>query len=106
MSVTVHGADLDEQTRCRHWHGPTDVIAIRFACCDRYFACYECHAELEDHDATTWPRERFDDPVVLCGVCRSELSCNEYFGCGYACPRCGAAFNPGCAAHHHVYFER
>lgn len=106
MSATVHGVDLDAQTRCRHWHGPTDVIAIRFPCCDRYYACFECHAEREEHPAVVRQRERFGEPAVLCGVCSSELSAAEYLGCGDACPRCRAPFNPGCASHHHLYFER
>lgn len=101
----VHGVELDEQTRCRHWHGPTDVIAIRLPCCGRYYACHECHSALEDHDASPWPRARFDEPAVRCGVCHAELSSAEYFACGYVCPRCGAPFNPGCATHHHLYFE-
>ena len=105
MSVIVHGVELDAETRCAHWHGPTDVIAMRFACCDTYYACFECHAELESHPAVVWPRDRFDELAVRCGVCRTELSCNEYFACDHVCPRCGARFNPGCANHHHLYFE-
>ncbi len=104
MSETVYGVDLDAQTRCVHWHGPTDVIAIRFPCCDKYFACFDCHSELEDHAAAVWSRERFEEPAVLCGICGFVLSCAEYFDCGFVCPRCGARFNPGCANHHHLYF--
>jgi len=104
--VTVHGVGLDERTRCAHWHSDDDVIAIRFACCDRYYACYDCHVELAGHDAGVWPRTRFGEPAVLCGVCRAELTVDNYMNSGFACPACGAAFNPGCANHYHLYFEK
>ena len=101
----VHGRGVDEQTRCAHWHGPSDVIAIRFRCCGRYYACFECHSELESHDAQRWPAAGFSEAAVLCGVCRTELTISAYLDGGYACPSCGAAFNPGCSKHHHLYFE-
>jgi uncharacterized CHY-type Zn-finger protein len=102
--TTVHGVDLDDETRCAHWRSPSDIIAIRFACCGRYYACYDCHAALETHEPVVWPRERFDEPAVLCGVCRTELSVDAYLASGFACPSCGASFNPGCANHYHLYF--
>jgi uncharacterized CHY-type Zn-finger protein len=99
------GKLLDDQTRCEHYHSPLDVIAIRFACCETYYSCYECHRELAGHEPQRWPRARFDEPAVLCGVCRTELTATVYFGCGYRCPSCAAAFNPGCGMHEHLYFE-
>ena len=39
----VLGVNLDPQTRCEHYHGPTDIIAIKMKCCGRYYACKECH---------------------------------------------------------------
>lgn len=104
--ITVHGVGVDDQTRCAHWHTPLDVIAMRFACCDRYYACHDCHKELENHASQVWPRERFAEPAVLCGICRAELSVDTYLSSGFACPECGAAFNPGCANHYHLYFAR
>ena len=101
----VHGVGLDAQSRCAHWQSATDVISIRFPCCDKYYACYECHEALEDHEPAVWSSDRFDEPAVLCGVCRVELSTNAYLACGFTCPECGAAFNPGCAKHYHLYFE-
>ena len=97
------GALVDDETRCIHWAGPTDVVAMRFACCDTYYPCFACH-EGAGHPAAVWPRARFDEPAVLCGVCRRELTVNEYLAVD-ACPHCLAAFNPGCALHHHLYFE-
>jgi uncharacterized CHY-type Zn-finger protein len=103
---TVHGVDLDEQTRCTHWRSPSDVIAIKFACCSKYYACHDCHAALESHQSAVWSADRFDEPAVLCGVCRTELSIDTYMSCGFRCPSCDAQFNPGCANHYHLYFAR
>jgi uncharacterized CHY-type Zn-finger protein len=95
---------LDDETRCAHWNGPTDVIAIRFKCCDRYYPCFSCHEEAETHDAARWERAEFGEPGVLCGVCHTELTIADYLAGGFTCPSCGAGFNPGCALHHHLYF--
>ena len=104
--ITVHGVGLDDQTRCVHWRSPSDVIAIKFDCCGRYYACFDCHTELEDHEAVVWPRARFAEPAVMCGVCKTEHSVDTYMSSGFVCPACGAPFNPGCASHYHLYFER
>jgi uncharacterized CHY-type Zn-finger protein len=102
----VHGADLDAQTRCRHYHGPTDIIAIKMKCCGEYYACKDCHEELAGHALATWPRaEWLAAKAILCGACGGELTIAEYFASDSICPRCGAAFNPRCANHYHFYFE-
>ena len=93
------------ETRCAHYHGETDVIAIRFACCDTYYPCHACHEAVADHEAEVWPREDFDQKAVLCGVCGTELTVAEYLDSGSECTACGAGFNPGCARHRHLYFE-
>ena len=103
-TCTVHGVDLDPQTRCAHWHSTLDVIAIRMACCGTYYACKDCHDALAGHPLRPWPRDRRSTCAVLCGVCRHELSIDEYLACGSTCPRCAAHFNPGCANHYHFYF--
>ena len=104
--ITVHGVGVDDQTRCLHRRSPLDVIAIKLPCCDKYYACHECHAELESHGAVVWPRDRFGELAVLCGVCRTELTVDTYLSSAFICPACGAGFNPGCADHYHLYFER
>ncbi len=103
-AITVHGVDLDAQTRCAHYHGPADVIAIRMRCCDRWYACHECHAALAGHPAEQWPRSAWRTRAVLCGVCRHQLTIREYLACGATCPACGAPFNPGCRNHYPLYF--
>ncbi|MGH7856279.1 MAG: CHY zinc finger protein [Candidatus Binatia bacterium] len=104
MAVAL-GSLVDEQTRCVHWNGPTDVIAIRFRCCGGYYACFDCHAELATHPPQRWGPDQLDAVAVLCGVCGAELTIAAYLGCGFVCPSCGASFNPGCASHYHLYFE-
>lgn len=103
-SEVVRGVDLDSKTRCAHYDSARDVIAIRFPCCDAYYACHECHAECADHDAERWPADARGERAVLCGVCGTELTIATYFACEHACPDCAAAFNPGCANHYRIYF--
>ena len=104
--------DVDAQTRCAHWHGPTDVVALRCACCEVFYPCYDCHEATTGRPFTPWLLARMEEPAVLCGVCRTPLAASAYLpaeagqaASGHACPACGAAFNPGCAAHRDLYFE-
>jgi uncharacterized CHY-type Zn-finger protein len=41
----------------------------------------------------------------LCGACKNQLTILQYLACGHKCPFCGAAFNPNCAGHYHLYFD-
>jgi uncharacterized CHY-type Zn-finger protein len=102
--AAVRGLALDAQSRCAHWHGPSDIVAIKFFCCGAYFACHECHAELAGHPAQVWPREQFDQLAVMCGACSHQQTIAEYLADFSQCPQCGAAFNPRCALHHPLYF--
>jgi uncharacterized CHY-type Zn-finger protein len=102
--ATVLGVDVDPQTRCAHYHSERDIIAIKFKCCDEWFACHQCHAELAGHSAQVWPKEEFDERAVLCGNCGRQLTIREYLQSESACPHCQSQFNPGCAKHHHFYF--
>ncbi|PRZ12326.1 putative CHY-type Zn-finger protein [Nesterenkonia sandarakina] len=102
--VQIRGAVVDEQTRCRHYAGPLDVVAIRFFCCDRWYPCLQCHREAEAHPISRWPQARREELALLCGVCRERFSIAEYL-LAQACAHCGAGFNPGCATHHRFYFE-
>lgn len=103
--IEVRGLDVDSETRCTHYDDERDVIAIRFRCCDEYYPCYRCHEALADHDPAVHPREAFSEPAVLCGACGTELSVAGYLDCGFDCPACDAAFNPGCRRHYDRYFE-
>ena len=101
----VRGVGVDGETRCAHWASDRDVIAIRAPCCGRYYPCAACHDELTDHPLSPIPAAEFDESGVLCGACESALTVREYLDADHTCPRCGAAFNPGCAAHYDRYFE-
>jgi uncharacterized CHY-type Zn-finger protein len=104
FSVPLRGVRVDPATRCRHYDEPADVIAIRFACCDIYYPCFRCHRAVADHAPARWPRARRDEAAVLCGACGTTITAARYLERGPTCPHCGAAFNPGCAAHHDRYF--
>lgn len=105
MIPEVLGPTVDAQTRCIHYRTALDVIAIRFACCGEYYPCHRCHEETADHASRPWPAGSSSERAILCGVCWSELTLGEYAD-AERCPRCGAGFNPGCARHHPLYFER
>ncbi|KXJ87400.1 hypothetical protein Micbo1qcDRAFT_124458 [Microdochium bolleyi] len=105
--IVVHGVDTTAQTQCAHWHSARDIIAIRHACCGEYYACISCHEALASHAAAVWRRADWDTTkAVLCGSCRAQLTIAEYLACESTCPRCQAAFNPGCARHYDLYFEK
>ena len=103
--VDVLGVDVDAETRCGHYAGPTDVIALKFKCCDAWYPCIDCHRAVADHDPVVWPVSEREERAILCGVCGHQLTISAYLACESRCPACGAKFNPGCAAHHHLYFE-
>ena len=101
----VRGIGLDAQTRCGHYHGPTDIIAIKMKCCGEYWACKDCHIELAGHAIAVWPAREWDQLAILCGGCGVEITIREYLACESRCPECGAGFNPGCRKHYQFYFE-
>ncbi|MBB5179742.1 putative CHY-type Zn-finger protein [Planomicrobium koreense] len=100
----VLGLQVDEETRCVHWHSEIDRIAIKFYCCGLYYACFECHEATGCGKAAVWPKERFDEKAVLCGSCGHQLAIQEYLECASVCPSCNSRFNPGCSLHKHLYF--
>ena len=102
----VLGTDVDANTRCAHYHGPLDVIAIRFKCCGGWYPCYDCHTTAADHPAKVWPRDEFDEQAIFCGQCGTTLAIGDYLTSNSECPACGSGFNPGCRNHYHLYFER
>jgi uncharacterized CHY-type Zn-finger protein len=101
----VKGIDVDEETRCVHYHSEIDRIAIKFFCCGSYFSCFECHEAVGCGNPKVWPRGRFSEKAVLCGACGHELTIREYLECQSSCPVCASNFNPGCSLHKHLYFE-
>ncbi len=103
--ISVHGVDLDPNTRCAHYHSAVDVIAIKMRCCESYYACIDCHTALAGHPAKVWPHREWHCNAVLCGVCGSEMTVLEYMDADNRCPSCAEAFNPGCRNHYHLYFE-
>jgi uncharacterized CHY-type Zn-finger protein len=100
----VRGINLDAQTRCQHYHGLADIIAIKMKCCGIYYGCKDCHEALADHEIQVWPESQWGEKAVLCGSCGAELTIRQYMLCGYRCPECKAQFNPRCRNHYHYYF--
>jgi uncharacterized CHY-type Zn-finger protein len=102
---TVLGLNLDPETRCEHYHGPTDIVAIKMKCCGLYYACKDCHTALSDHEIQVWPESEWNQQAILCGACGIELTIQQYMQSEFCCPACHERFNPGCRNHHHFYFQ-
>lgn len=97
-----YGLDLDQHSRCRHYHSELDIVALKCGKCQRYYACYQCHDALTDH---VFQAASANEPhPVLCGVCRQQLSLSDYKT--GACPICQSPFNPKCSNHYDIYFEK
>lgn len=100
----VYGAVVDAATRCAHYAGPTDIVAIKFRCCDRFYPCFQCHAESASHPAEQWPPAEWHEQAILCGACGHTLTIEVYRAVS-ACPVCASSFNDGCRLHAHLYFQ-
>ncbi len=103
--ILVKGKIVDECTRCTHYHSPLDIIAIKFKCCNEYYPCFFCHEEEAGHAHQVWAKDEFDMEVVLCGVCKHEMTIQQYLQSNHQCPQCSSAFNPRCSNHYPYYFE-
>ncbi|WP_347861389.1 CHY zinc finger protein [Salimicrobium sp. PL1-032A] len=101
--MEVKGINLDAETRCHHYHTRKDVVAIRFYCCNEYYACIKCHEALAGHEVKVWPESEQSAQAILCGHCRTELSIETYRST-VRCPSCAHDFNPGCRNHDACYF--
>jgi uncharacterized CHY-type Zn-finger protein len=101
----VRGVNVDSQTRCEHYHGPADIIAIKMKCCGVYYACKDCHGALADHQIELWPESEWNRKAILCGGCGTELTIRQYMQSESRCRACREPFNPGCRNHHPFYFE-
>jgi uncharacterized CHY-type Zn-finger protein len=102
----ILGSTIDEETRCIHYNGETDIIAIKMHCCIQFYACINCHNENENHTATVWPKTAFNTEAIFCGICKSTLTIAQYLQANNSCPNCQASFNSKCSNHYHLYFEQ
>ncbi|WP_082781999.1 CHY zinc finger protein [Streptococcus sp. DD10] len=103
MSV-IYGQLVDEESRCLHYHGQTDILSLKCYECGKYYACYQCHNKLEEHLFSPYPIQNCQDKVVICGVCKMELTFGLYHE-NRSCPNCHSSFNPACRKHYHLYFK-
>ena len=104
-NMEVFGLELNARTGCLHYGSPVDIVAIRFICCGRYYACYECHQAIEKHPVERWKREEFHLKAILCGHCGIEWTIHQYLCCNHQCLNCKSPFNPRCKNHWGLYFD-
>ena len=100
MIKKIYGIQTDKEGRCIHYHSEVDIIANKCAKCMKFYACYKCHDELEDH--TFEPVDPEDEDTVMCGSCGRLFSYTEYAGL-IKCPECSHGFNKGCSLHKCIY---
>lgn len=96
------GIALDQEYRCIHYHTVLDIVGLKCARCQVYYACYHCHDTLQDHAFE--PTDHKETYPVICGHCRQLLRRSEY-ECG-SCPFCFSPFNPSCHKHQDIYFSK
>jgi uncharacterized CHY-type Zn-finger protein len=103
----VHGLALSPLTQCSHYFSPLDIIAIKHACCNKFYACISCHNALEHHVPQIWPKSQRQEDAVFCGACQRTMTVDQYLQSGSVCPLpgCGENFNPKCKGHRGLYFE-
>ncbi|MFF2178035.1 CHY zinc finger protein [Lysinibacillus sp. NPDC058147] len=101
--MKILGNVIDDQGRCKHYSNKQDTISIKFKCCGEYYPCYKCHEENANHKIQPWKKENFDEKAIFCGVCKKELTINEYLN-STNCKHCNTLFNPNCSKHFHIYF--
>ncbi|WP_271497522.1 CHY zinc finger protein [Enterococcus sp. 5H] len=100
----IFGVLVDDEGRCTHYHSEVDIVANKCYECQQYFACYQCHDELVDHQFKAWPiSEEFEEKIILCGFCKTELSYEDYQK-NNRCLKCNHLFNENCSIHRHIYF--
>ncbi|CAB16256.1 helper of TIM Hot13 [Schizosaccharomyces pombe] len=103
-STNVYGKLVDNETRCFHYHSKADVVALRCGQCEKFYACFQCHDELNTHPFLPWRKAKFHIPCVICGACKNSLTVEEYRSTVH-CKYCNHPFNPKCKNHAGYYFE-
>jgi len=99
-SKGIYGKLVNDDSRCVYYHSPLDVIANKCGRCKKFYSCFKCHDELEDHKFE--PVESSEAETVMCGICGKTFSYKEYCGL-IECPSCKSPFNPMCAVHRNFY---
>ncbi|MGT2828691.1 CHY zinc finger protein [Streptococcus hillyeri] len=99
--MEIKGLDLDSAGRCRHYHTSCDIVALKCATCQHYYACYHCHDSLENHHFQA--SNVTSGKPILCGNCMTYLDFIDYQT--GSCPNCHHPFNPNCKAHYSIYFK-
>lgn len=103
----VHGIDIiDGEPGCTHWRTARDIVALKCPCHQKFYACLSCHEAEEGAAWVPYPKVQWNDHAILCRACNNTLSINAYRTCNSTCPHCKAEFNPGCATHWDLYFEK
>ncbi|WP_105956605.1 CHY zinc finger protein [Apilactobacillus quenuiae] len=99
--MKIYGIKVDSQSRCIHYHTKNDIVALMCQQCHKFYACYKCHDELNNHKFK--PVKINQAKNILCGNCQTLLTYTQY-KLNY-CPYCQHRFNPKCIIHQSIYFK-
>ena len=76
--MVVRGSSVNKRTHCAHYYSHRDVVAVKFKCCDTFYACIHCHEELAGHTPVVWGKDERETHAIFCGKCQKTLSIAEY----------------------------
>ena len=99
-NIKIHGIGLDKAGRCTHYHTQLDIAALLCAKCRKYYACYSCHDELEDHSLLQQHRKKLI--LFYCGNCGRKLTLQEYKK--GSCLTAMQDLIQNCSLHENIYF--
>ena len=97
--MKIYGLVIDQDGRCIHYHSKLDIVANKCSICHKYWACYECHNQLSNHNFGPYNPNFIS---VLCGHCQQRFTYKDY-ELIRSCSSCLQAFNPKCSLHKGIY---
>ncbi|SQA00231.1 zinc finger protein [Staphylococcus aureus] len=100
----VYGSLIDTETRCRIILPKKILLQLNLNVVINTIHAISAIMSLKKHAIKRWSEPSFNEKAILCGVCKHELTINEYMMVE-RCPNCQSRFNNRCKYHYHIYFE-
>src|SRR5262249_40113668 len=63
--IIVRGARVNQRTQCAHYRSDSDLVAIRFKCCETFYACIQCHEEMAGHVPLRWKKDERETHAIF-----------------------------------------
>jgi uncharacterized CHY-type Zn-finger protein len=65
QAINALGIDVDYQNCCENYTSHLDVVAFRYKCCGRHYACARCYEVLAGHEIVLWDKTDYET-LVFC----------------------------------------